>query len=402
MKINTFTDSRGQLKFIDITKNIKQQFISVNKKNVLRGIHCSPYGKIITCLKGTIIDYDINLTDLSFKKYILTENQSVYIPANHGHLFISINDDSWILYQLEGIYDSKNEINIHYNDPFIKLDISNDISYIISDKDIINPYYKKIDYIVLGASGFLGSYTCKIMNKLNKNYLILDTRLESNALYDQLLQYKPKYVICAAGISGKPTVGWCETNKEKTLFVNYTLQLRLAKICKDIGIHLTIYGSGLVYKNKGLYNENDLPNLEELYYSKVRIMLEKDLDYENVLYLRILYPISGDNHEKCFINKIKTRLNTVHDIKINCTVLQDLIPSLFNLIENNKTGIYNFTNSGTISIPEIINIIDNKLEYNIEKYVENYPELDNSKLKYDCTDIKDTKDAIKQVIHSKY
>ena len=405
MKINTFTDCRGHLKFIDMSKNIKEQFISVNKKNVLRGIHCSPYGKIITCLKGSIVDYNINLKDLSFEKNILNENESVYIPPNHGHLFISLIDDSWVLYQLEGKYDSEKDINIHYTDPFINLDIPSLNEYIISDKDKLNPFYKKIDYIILGASGFLGSYTCSVMDKLNKNYLKLNTRLESEELYNQLLRFKPTYVICAAGISGKPTVKWCETNKEETLYVNYTLQLKLAKICKDLGIHLTIYGSGLIYKNKGIYNESVVPNLEDFYYSKVRIMLEKDLDYKNVLYLRILYPISGDNHEKCFINKIKTRLNTVHDIKINCTVLQDLIPGMFNLIENNKTGIYNFTNPGLISIPEIINIIDDKLKFNIEKTIDEYPELNISKLKLELPSIKDIKSCIydlkKNKVHNK-
>ena len=229
------------------------------------------------------------------------------------------------------------------------------------------------------------------MDKLNKNYLKLNTRLESEELYNQLLRFKPTYVICAAGISGKPTVKWCETNKEETLYVNYTLQLKLAKICKDLGIHLTIYGSGLIYKNKGIYNESVVPNLEDFYYSKVRIMLEKDLDYKNVLYLRILYPISGDNHEKCFINKIKTRLNTVHDIKINCTVLQDLIPGMFNLIENNNIE------EGTI--------IDDKFKFNIEKTIDEYPELNISKLKLELPSIKDIKSCIydlkKNKVHNK-
>ena len=172
------------------------------------------------------------------------------------------------------------------------------------------------------------------MDSLNKNYIKLDTRLENTELLsNQLSILKPKYVICAAGISGKPTTEWCENNKEKTLLVNYTLQLELASICKNLNIHLTIYSSGLIYESNGIYNQKVKPNKNNLYYSKVRIMLESELEtrnmFTNVLYLRILYPISGYGHEKCFLSKIKSRVNTTHDVKINSTLLFDLITNMF-------------------------------------------------------------------------
>lgn len=393
--IKTFIDNRGELKFINNSNNVKQQFLSINHKNVLRGIHCSPYPKIITCLKGKIIDYIINLKDLSYKKYFMYENLKLYIPANHGHMFISCEDNTQVLYQLEGIYNLDREININYRDPFINLDIPWEIDYICSEKDIENKFIKELDYVILGGNGFLGSYTCKIMDKLNKNYIKLDTRLENiDLLYKQLSILKPKYVISAAGISGKPTVQWCEDNKEKTFFVNYTLQLELAKICKKLNIHLTIYGSGLVYNDKGIYTEEDIPNKNDLYYSTVRIMLEKDLNYSNILYLRILYPISGDGHEKCFLSKLKKRLNTIHDVKINSTILSELIPNMFTLIESNMTGIFNFVNPGLISIPEIIKKLDEKMEFKIIKKDYNNPELDTQKLLKECPKIKNIYDFI--------
>ena len=171
--IKTFIDNRGELKFINNSNNVKQQFLSINHKNVLRGIHCSPYPKIITCLKGKIIDYIINLKDLSYKKYFMYENLKLYIPANHGHMFISCEDNTQVLYQLEGIYNLDREININYRDPFINLDIPWEIDYICSEKDIENKFIKELDYVILGGNGFLGSYTCKIMDKLNKNYKAL-------------------------------------------------------------------------------------------------------------------------------------------------------------------------------------------------------------------------------------
>ena len=62
--IDNFVDDRGELKFINSCTNTQQQFLSINHKNVIRGIHCSPYGKIIICLKGKIIDYIISIKKL--------------------------------------------------------------------------------------------------------------------------------------------------------------------------------------------------------------------------------------------------------------------------------------------------------------------------------------------------
>ena len=398
--IDNFVDDRGELKFINSCTNTQQQFLSINHKNVIRGIHCSPYGKIIICLKGKIIDYIINLKERTYEKYTLSENSKVYVPANYGHMFITLEEDTQILYQLEGIYDSSKEININYRDPFLNLDIPWDVDYICSEKDIANKFVKDLDYVVLGGNGFLGAYTCKIMDELNKNYVKLDIRLENNELLlKQLSVLKPKYLICAAGISGKPTVQWCENNKEETFLVNYTLQLELAKICKKLDIHLTIYGSGLIYSNEGFYNEKDEPNKDDLYYSRVRIILEKDLEagnmFTNVLYLRILYPISGDGHEKCFLTKVKTRLNTVHDVKINSTILYDLIPNMFALVEANTTGIFNFVNPGLISIPELITSIDKNLDFKIVQKNYNNPELDTKKLLTFCPSVKSINDCFK-------
>ena len=391
--IENFIDNRGELKFINNPINIQQQFLSINHKNVLRGIHCSPYTKTIVCLKGKILDYIIDLKNLTYKKYFMKENSKLCVPANYAHMFISFEDDTQVLYQLEGIYDSNKEININYRDPFLNLDIPWDVDYICSERDNDNKFIKELDYVILGGNGFLGSYTCKIMDKLNKSYIKLDTRLENiDLLYKQLSIFKPKYVISAAGISGKPTVQWCENNKDETYFINYTLQLELSKICKKLNIHLTIYGSGLIYNNKGLYNEEHEPNKNDLYYSKVRILLEKALKNENmftnVLYLRILYPISGDGHKKCFLTKLKTRLESIHDVKINTTILSDLIPNVFSLVESKTTGIFNFVNPGLISISDLIKKFDNKIEFKVvEKNYDN-PELDTTKLLEKCNNIK--------------
>lgn len=362
-KCSYFEDIRGSLQFIPINENniIKEQFISVNKKNVIRGIHTSPYGKHITCIKGTFLDYIIDFETMTYKKYYLHKDgyNKLYVPPNNGHLFISLEDDSIMLYQLEGNFDTNNEKNYHYLCPTINLDIKMDDKYIISEKDNNNPLFKDIDYILIGHKGFLGYETENILKKQNKSYICLSTRLENIELLEkQLKLYKPKYIICSAGISGKPTIKWCETNKEETLKTNVTYQLTLADLCQKLGIHLTIYVSGSVYKNKKeIYNEDDKPNNYSTYYTTCRIILEEALKcYNNVLLLRIQYPISGTDNEKCFLNKMKTRLNNVDDIEVNLTIIPELFKYIPYIIEMKTVGIYNFVNKNSIKLSELLKI----------------------------------------------
>lgn len=388
MKIKSFKDNRGEMKFIQNidNKNKHQTFISINHKNVIRGIHTSPYSKLITVLSGSIIDYVINFEDSSiYSKRTMYENDVLEIPANCGHLFISLEDNTSVLYQLNGEYNEKFEKNYNYRCPYINLDIDNTIEYIVSEKDKISGFKRPVDYILLGSSGFLGSYTYEYFTNINKNIISISTRLDDhNSLYENFKFYKPKYVICAAGISGKPSIKWCEEsedNKHLTYMTNYVSIINLAKICKDLFIHLTIYGSGLIYSGNKVYNETDKPNKKDMYYSRLRIQLENDLNFSNVLYLRMLYPIVCNNNPKCLLSKLEN-FRKVNDIKVNVTILPSLMPLMVNMIDKNIDGIFNFVNHGLISLVDILDIYDSDLEYIVVKSDnDNAPELDVTKLK---------------------
>jgi len=373
IKGNTFNDIRGKLQFIPVpAETIKQQMISTNKKGVIRGIHTSPYGKHIICIKGSFIDYVINFSSMTYNKYYISSDNlnKIYVPPNHGHLFISLEDDSTIFYQIEGIYNQQNEKNYNYLCPYINLDIPFENDYILSEQDKKAMFFKEVDYVLLGASGYLGGKIEEELKKQNKNYIVINTRLENTELLRKQLEfYKPKYVISAAGISGKPSTSWCETNKIQTLNTNITYQLTLANICKLLNIHLTILVSGIIYnydKDK-LFNEDDEPNNDSSYYCKCRCLLEKCLEcYDNILLLRISYPVSLDNNPKCLISKLKKNLDNIDNIKINITVVPELFKFIPFIIEKKQTGILNFVNKGSIYLHELLTIL------NINNYKNNY------------------------------
>lgn len=379
---NFFSDKRGSI--INIKNDLKyyQTFISKNKKNVLRGIHVSPYDKYLTILSGKIIDYVIYFDNnkISYDKFILDSNlnNSLFIPKNCGHLFITLEEDSYLLYQLCGLYNEQTDININYKDPFINLDIIDNNSYIISEKDTNSSFLKSIDYVLLGSNGFLGNEFKKILIEENKNYISINTKLENYKEIEYKLElFKPKYLICAAGISGKPTIAWCEDNKEETFKTNVIDILNLCEITKKLDIKLVIFGSGSVYNGMNnlnkqefkKYNENyNINKNNDIFYLKCRNTLEDYINlYENVLYLRIQYPICDNNNKKCFIQKMLNRLDTVDDIYINITYISNLFPLICKILENNlHCGILNFVNPEPIKIEQILKSYfkKNNLNYN--------------------------------------
>jgi len=399
-KLEKYVDNRGYNMSMKTDIIICQQFISKSKKNVIRGIHKSPYEKYVTVLTGKILDYVIDFSngDIKYTKLILdSENDNnLYIPANFGHMFIALEDNTRLLYQLAGKYDPKKDININYRDPYINLDIPWDNKYILSDKDTNSDFVKPVDYVLMGSKGFLGSEIKKILEQQNKNFICFDTRLENyKEIETKLSIYNPKYVICAAGISGKPTIAWCDKNKEETFKVNVIDTLNLCEITKKLNIHLTLLGSGSVF-NGGFndygqqimseFNEDSKINKNNnKFYLKCRNILENTLGlYENVLFLRIQYPITLNDNPKCFMNKMLTRLNNVQDHYVNITFIPNLFPLLSEIIEKNTMGILNFVNPESIKLSELLDWYkknkDRNIKYNIAKSSTTCGLLDTTKL----------------------
>ena len=268
---------------------------------------------------------------------------------------------------------------INYRDPYINLDIEWNKKFILNDKDNNSDFTKSIDYVLMGSKGFLGSEIEKCLKKQNKNYIVLNTRLENYEEIEHKLNiYKPKFLICAAGISGKPTIEWCENNKDETFKTNVIDTLKLCEITKKLNIHLTLFGSGSIYK--GLYdNENNpllIKNTEECkenknnerFYLKCRNLLEESIElYNNVLYLRIQYPISLNENPKCFMNKMLSRLDSIHEQYVNITFIPNLFPLLIKeILTKNTIGILNFVNPDEIELTTLIEWYKKNKQLNIK------------------------------------
>lgn len=380
--MRSFKDHRGEILFnIDESPfEIKQCFSTLNEKYVLRGLHCSPYPKFITVNSGKIFDVIVK-PDGTYDAYNLKKGDSLLIESNCAHGYFCF-EQSEIIYFLGGTFDASNEKNYLWNDPYLNIQWPHEVkNAVVSMKDMNNQVFKIFDTVVLGHTGYIGKNILKHVPKS----IGLDVRLEN---IPDLRKYfntlKPKNVICAAGISGKPTIDWCESHKCETIFTNVTCQLNLIHLCKEMGIHLTIIGSGAVYDGNKLFTELDEPNFKGTFYSKARCILEEIIRstyIDDVLYLRMLYPITCDEDPKCFIEKLKLRTSNIHDTQITVTILPLLLSKLQNILDQKVTGILNFVNNGITTPSELLKILNIKHKMSLEKTNRGLCCLDSSKLK---------------------
>ena len=120
-----FGDSRGYFnelyneeKYTDVTpaERWKQVSFSSSGKHALRGLHCSPHGKFITCVRGSFYDViaDFREESPTFGRWcgvVLTEanKKQVFVPARCGHGFFTFEDNTCALYLQEGCFNPANE-----------------------------------------------------------------------------------------------------------------------------------------------------------------------------------------------------------------------------------------------------------------------------------------------------
>jgi dTDP-4-dehydrorhamnose reductase len=224
---------------------------------------------------------------------------------------------------------------------------------------------KQVDYLIIGRTGYLGNHIYLELIKQNKKVNYIDNRLHDiNGIKTQLFLYKPKFVINAAGLTGSPNIDWCDDNKELTIETNVTYQLTLCHICRELNIHLTIFGSGGIFNSQGIKTETDQGDFFGKFYSSARIYLENMVrNYKNILYLRINYPLSSCNNEKNLLTKL-SKFKSIANINLSITCIDSLFPLLPEIIEKNQLGVLNFVNPG------IANLVEIKKLYNKSKNIE--------------------------------
>ena len=123
--INIFLLNDG--KYADSTEcNLKECTISINHKNVFRGLHINSFAKIITCISWFIL---LILLSMFLKRCPIPEvkyfdikpGDQVYCPAGYAHGFVSLEENSILSYFIEEEFESEESGLLNVKDPILKI-----------------------------------------------------------------------------------------------------------------------------------------------------------------------------------------------------------------------------------------------------------------------------------------
>lgn len=216
-------------------------------------------------------------------------------------------------------------------------------------------------FLIFGGRGWIGSMLVTLLLQQGHTVIIAKSRLEDYVgITKELSEIQPDFVLNCAGITGRPTVDWCQGHQQETFMANTVGVVNLAHACWEGKYHLTNYATGCIYKYNDehpigtTYSEKDIPNFRGSVYSTSKSIAEELLSvYDNVLTLRIRMPISDDLHAKSLVTKL-IKYSKVVNIPNSATILSEMLPISLMLAQSRKTGVYNFTNPGAISHNEIL------------------------------------------------
>ena len=144
--IKLFHDNDFASHGIDLT--IREQFLSISNRNVVRGLHFQlpPYdhNKLVSCVQGKIFDAVIDLrvgSPTFFNTYSTTlqggTGISLYIPTGFAHGFCALTDNSIVSYSTSTHYSAQHDRGILWSSADINWPLTD--SVIISERDKLHP-----------------------------------------------------------------------------------------------------------------------------------------------------------------------------------------------------------------------------------------------------------------------
>jgi dTDP-4-dehydrorhamnose 3,5-epimerase len=140
------TFCRKEMDKYGLVSEIVQTNISCSRtKGTLRGMHYqrAPHQetKLIRCTKGALYDViiDLRANSPTYKRWFgveltATNYKMLYIPGDFAHGFLTLEDDTEVVYEVSEFYTPQAEGGVRWNDPVFNITWPNNINK-ISEKD---------------------------------------------------------------------------------------------------------------------------------------------------------------------------------------------------------------------------------------------------------------------------
>jgi 3,5-epimerase/4-reductase len=219
--------------------------------------------------------------------------------------------------------------------------------------------------LFFGSKGWIGQQFVEYLNEKNVEYVDAKVRADDKeAVENEIKLVQPTHIISFIGRThgeGINTIDYLEQpgklvdNIRDNLYAPIVLSL----LAKKHKIHFTYLGTGCIFTAEdpiqSSFSEEDKPNFFGSSYSIVKGFTDRlqHLFEENTLNVRIRMPISDKTHPRNFITKIAS-YDKVCSIPNSMTVLPDIFPIIYDMMQKKTTGTFNMVNRGIISHNEIL------------------------------------------------
>lgn len=317
---------------------ILQVSVSKNQRNTLRGMHASPYPKIVTVISGEVFDIicDVRKVGPTYRRWacfkLSEENRrQLIIPAGVAHGFLCVQDAT-ILYLQGGLF-GQGELDVNAFDP--ELGIAwpgEDSSFIMSSKDRLAKNLKDIHpgsnmlprlrrILVIGATGQLGRVLCETYGRIHTICTCNETQKPGMLDFDMqsvkrdifrletiIDSIQPEVVfICAA----YTWVDGCELDVERAKVINVDAPRHIAATARKYGSKLVYFSTDYVFEghiNKKWSEEDETVPVNTYGATKLageRAVLNAD---PTSLILRTTGLYGPDEQQKNFVYQLCSKL----------------------------------------------------------------------------------------------
>lgn len=370
----------------------KQVSFSSSGKHALRGLHCSQYGKFITCVRGAFYDVIADLREGSptFGRWcgiLLTEHnkKQVYVPKGCGHGFFTYEDNTCALYLQEGTFNPENEADTHPFDPLFNVQwpVPKGVTPVMSPKDTAAPILSvrrpalatatpRGRILVVGASGQVGSALLEAFGERNcigtycgspvpgmVHFDLAKAAMNPQLAVDLLQTVYPTCVCICAGFTW---VDGCESKPAHANFMNCAGPAAVAKAAKELGVKTVWYSTDYVFdglteggKKAGPYSEDAKPSPLNIYGSSKLAGEAAVLDADpEALVIRTNVVYGPESAGKNFIYQLCRKLQAREGMSVPVdqigtpTYNRDLADATKALVEAGASGVVNVGGSESL------------------------------------------------------
>ncbi len=250
--------------------------------------------------------------------------------------------------------------------------------------------------LVLGGSGWAGGVFVRSLGRRGIEHVVLS---RADLPYDRfgplreaLDRIKPRFVINAAGFTGKPNVDACEDARGETLRSNVTLPLTIAHACEVTRTPWGHVSSGCIYSGAKLgggvhrdllspeaqaliaagtpvegFTEADPPNFSfdappSSFYSGSKALAEAVLAGAPSLYVwRMRLPFDEHHGPRNLLSKLLSYPRLYQNLNSISHLGQFVEAALELWLSGAPFGTYNLVNPGYVSTREITTLLDKHL-----------------------------------------